>query len=105
MTAVLKKTSYSNSDKNFGGTVTEKTSAPPQRRPQAIHTVGELALQAGLDQEPVVRKWQNLIQAAVAEHDPDRYLQRWNQRRSISLVTLASLLSWLGIAAAAFSAL
>lgn len=81
------------------------TSAPVAAnhpRPQAVRTVGELAARAGLDQEPVVRKWQELIREAVAEQDPERQLQRWDQRRSISALTLMSLLFWGTVVAAAF---
>lgn len=101
--AVLKKTLSTGTGSSLStGTPAGTTASTPPRRPQAIHTVGELAAHAGLDREPVVRKWQHLIQAAVAEQDPDRYLQRWNQRRSISVLALMSLLCWSAIAAAAF---
>ena len=106
MTAVLKKPASGDADSSTNAdTAPAQTSAQPQRRPQAIHTLGELARHAGLDQEPVVRKWQEMIQAALSEQDPERYLQRWNQRRSVSLVAALSLAFWSAIGAAAFGAL
>lgn len=74
-------------------------------RSRAVQTVGELAERAGLDREPVVLKWQELIRTAVSEQYQESQPERWDQRRSVSLLTLMSLLFWGAILAAAFGLL
>ena len=66
----------------------------PVRR---ISTVGELAVRAGLDREPVVRKWQKLIDTALSTHAPADEYQRWDLRRSVPFLVLLSTLLWIAI--------
>lgn len=79
--------------------------ARARRQPQAIRTIEELAVRAGLEQEPVVRKWQEVIRFAVSEQYLDNQQDRWDQRRSISVLTLMSMLFWGAILAAALGLL
>ncbi|WP_282609374.1 hypothetical protein [Pelagibius sp. Alg239-R121] len=73
---------------------TLSASAPRKVAPSPVRTLGELAVRAGVEREPVVRRWQQLINTAVVFSDQIDNDTRWNHKQSISFLCVLSVTLW-----------